>query len=396
VNFREIFGGASVFIGIFLAAVMYLSFLQSESERNLGLSELDMLNRFLSTFLEHDRTAYDFTEGNFSSITSNIGTSIDPFTECVLFYRDLQNESDDSYGVCGFHRAIHVEKMGWDLREGKIILAKPVGQKGAVVLFRNNPRELVWENGDFHMPVRLRHVKTVFAAALLIALLASTFLILLLKHRLELREKEYLTREKAFLKKEYDAKSRQLHDATSLATGMAIWGHRIKDASSDPGVGDLLIAASDVAALCTAPEKPMKIPTNTREFSQTLLKGYFFSTGEEPVESVDTGEICNLTLMVSQTDLMRALKNLLENADKCRTTGKIFYSVQKVSEGVQFSIKNAGHIKQPEKIFEEGFSGRGSSGKGMAIVQKAMQNLNSTLNISQESGYVTFSFVVGI
>ncbi len=376
-----------IFLAIFSICSIFSTIVKSLAERDRARSELDNLNQFISTFLDHDKTKFDLKWGNYKNITDNIGSSLDPYTECVLFYSDYQYDYDDNYGSCGEHRKILITKMGWDIKDKWIILSKPFNENGAVVFFRTNPAGLNWDGDDFSMPIKIQHFNSSLLWSTCTALLVLFILFLYLKHREAIRSREYL-------EKENEIKSKQLHDTTSLATGMAIWGHRLVEQGTCRWVGELLLSASTLSALCTAPEKPMPIPTNPKQIAMTLVHGYFFGTGESFEDCIELGELSGETIHVSQTDLMKILKNLLENAHKCKTGGKVYFHAKKTDQGVEFLVKNQGEIPDIQKIFLEGYSGRGSTGKGMAIIHQSIKNCASKLEYNGESGHVTFKFTV--
>ena len=372
---------------IYGTCLTYTLIHQNKSRQNQSRSELALLNNFLSTFLEQDKTLFDLKMGNFRNISENIGTSLDPFSECVLFYSDISEPYSDSYGICGKHRDLPPRKMGWDLQKQSILLSKPFGTRGAVVLYRSNPDQLVFRDDQFYTVIRFIHIKE----ALLSASMPALSLYILTWIFLNLLEK---SRSTEFLRRENKIKSRQLHDATNLATGMAVHGYKLLNKPECQEIGQLLIAASTLSALCTAPEKPMPLTTHVDEFCQILIKGYFFNSGDSHDDYLELGDIYKGVIRVSQTDLMRALKNLLENALRCSAQKKIYFHAKKTDQGVEFLFRNKGFIKDPDLIFSPSYSGRGSTGQGMSIIEKSLKNCGSTLNLSQNQGYVTFSFVI--
>jgi signal transduction histidine kinase/DNA-binding NarL/FixJ family response regulator len=104
-------------------------------------------------------------------------------------------------------------------------------------------------------------------------------------------------------------------------------------------------------------------------------------------------------LVGSEHRWTRVLVNLLENAiHAMRTAGKINVNFSESSTDIQIKVSNENSFMTEEQIkmfFDKGFSNKGSTGLGSAIIQSVIKNVNGTIECKSDA-LVGTSFIITV
>ena len=91
------------------------------------------------------------------------------------------------------------------------------------------------------------------------------------------------------------------------------------------------------------------------------------------------------------------MSNLFDNAFKAVIgKGNFKLSILESPDKIDFVVSNNGTLSSPEKIFQAGFSNRGSSGRGLSIVNDTISRLGTEIYLTHGSNEIAFSFSLPI
>lgn len=364
----------------FIYVLFVTSIVGSLHERSLEVSifqsQIDSYRHILHTFFSQDWATIALSNKASSSVAKETAKFASQDTLCVKFF--FERKEVGSFGSCIELYDLNNFNLGWSSHEAKLVLNEDYLDNIDIITVIDNPLHYTIEDGLVKSGLKTRHLfrgaKSIFISILIFHLLFAIYYII---------EK---------IKAQREQSRDRLHDHGENATDFSLLADELETHADSPNA----IRKIAYEKRCVGELKKALLCTEGKEEKEhrlsSLLEDFTIGFFEVRDKTIFEFEQCNQNIFVrvDKGILYRVLSNLFENAFNAVVgCGKFTLTILEGTREVELVVSNAGKIANPSKVFNRGVSNRGSTGRGLAIVDEA---LSGGTYLTYSDNCVSFSF----